>query len=72
MIYTTNTIDPEKTIYEAHQRFLRDRASAYDSGYLAGKEEDQKMIEAKDAELSAKDAEIARLKALLSDAGIDA
>jgi hypothetical protein len=61
----------EKTILEAHQRYIDFMRAAENSGYRKGVEETQAkadaIIAAKDEALAAKDAEIARLKALLGE-----
>ena len=54
----------EKTFIEGHQRYIDFMRAAENSGYRKGVEETQAKA---DAIIAAKDAEIARLKALLGE-----
>ena len=63
VMYNSNVMDPERTILEAHQKYVMDKTTIYNSGYRRGQEEAK-------SELEAKDAEIAHLKELLNQSGI--
>lgn len=63
VMYNSNIQDQEKTLFEAHQKFVMDRMSAYDEGYEEAKE-------LYSHELELKDEKIARLEKLLAEAGI--
>ena len=63
VMYNSNVMDSERTILEAHQKYVMDKTTIYNSGYRRGQEEAK-------SELEAKDAEIAHLKELLNQSGI--
>ena len=65
VMYKSNMTVEERSLYEAHQKFLMYQRSLYDDGYYTAKEEDE-------AELAAVKEENERLKALLAEAGIKA
>lgn len=71
IMYKSNIQSQERTLFEAHQKFLMDQASmkinAHDEGYEEGYE---KAKEEMSQQLSALDAENARLRQLLAEAGI--
>lgn len=78
-MYNSNIQSEEKTILEAHQRFLDYQHAQYMNGVFDGKKESAETIEALttensalNAENSALNAENERLKKLLSQAGISA
>ncbi len=65
IMYKSSIQPQEKTLYEAHQKFLSDKISLYSAGFEKAKEEDKVEIEALSSE-------IARLKKKLEEAGISA
>ena len=64
-MYGSNVQSQEKTIFEAHQKYLLDKLSVENSFKRLNDE-----LKEKDAQLEAKDAEIERLKKMLAKAGI--
>lgn len=70
VMYNSNIIDQERTIMEAHQKFIMDKKAMYRNGYNCAKEEDKAEIEAQKAVIEAQKAEIDSLKELLVKAGI--
>ncbi len=62
-MYKTNTIPQERTIMEAHERYVLDKQAAYDTGYDTAKEECQEKI-------NQMSTTIEHLKKLLAEAGI--
>ncbi len=65
-MYNSNLVQSqEKTLYEAHQKFIGYQNDLYQSGYADGVEEKQKEIDALTSE-------IAKLKEQLAKAGISA
>lgn len=79
VMYNSNIQSEEKTILEAHQRFLDFQHAQYLNGVFDGKKESAETIEALTTENSALNAENSaltseneRLKKLLSQAGISA
>ena len=71
-MYNSNIQSEEKTILEAHQRFLDYQHAQYMNGVFDGKKESAETIEALTAEVNTLNAENERLKKLLSQAGISA
>ncbi len=78
-MYNSNIQSEEKTILEAHQRFLDLQHAHYLNGVNDGKKESAETIEALNSEVntltsekSALTSENERLKKLLSQAGISA
>ena len=70
-MYKSNVVQStERTIFEAHQKYLMEVRSMYNDGYNTAKEEDKAMLEEVNAENQALTSENERLKKLLSDAGI--
>ncbi len=72
IMYGSNVQSQEKTIFEAHQKYLLDKRSLENSFKRVNEEleETKIQLEEKDAQLEAKNAEIDRLKKLLAKAGI--
>ena len=74
-MYEATIQSEEKTIFEAHQRYLDCMTAAEDSGIKKGydlaKSELQPTIDMQKLELMNKDQEIARLKELLNSAQTD-
>ena len=82
-MYEATIQSEEKTIFEAHQRYLDCMTAAedsgikkgyemgYDSGYDTARSELQPTIDMQKLELMNKDQEIARLKELLNSAQTD-
>ena len=82
-MYEATIQSEEKTIFEAHQRYLDCMTTAedsgikkgyemgYDSGYDTARSELQPTIDKQKLELMNKDQEIARLKELLNSAQTD-
>ena len=74
-MYEATIQSEEKTIFEAHQRYLDCMTAAEDSGIKKGydlaRSELQPTIDKQKLELMNKDQEIARLKELLSSAQTD-
>ncbi len=65
-MYNSNVIqDQEKTLFEAHQKFLDMQHALYASGYSDAKEEDQKVIDDLTSKNEMLAAEIERLNALV-------
>ena len=62
-MYKTNTIPQERTIMEAHERYVLDKQAAYDTGYDTAKEEDNEII-------NSMTTRIEHLEQLLAKAGI--
>ncbi len=52
IMYQVNASDSERTLYEAHRKFVMDNVSLYSAGYRAAKEEMQKEIDEKDARIT--------------------
>ena len=83
VMYEATIQSEEKTIFEAHQRYLDCMTAAedsgikkgyemgYDSGYDTARSELQPTIDKQKLELMNKDQEIARLKELLNSAQTD-
>ena len=71
-MYNSNIQSEEKTILEAHQRFLDLQHAHYLNGVNDGKKESAETIEALTTEVNTLNAENERLKKLLSQAGISA
>ena len=81
-MYEATIQSEEKTIFEAHQRYLDCMTAAedsgikkgyemgYDSGYDTARSELQPTIDMQKLELMNKDQEIARLKELLNSASL--
>ncbi len=71
-MYGSNVQSQEKTIFEAHQKYLLDKLSVENSFKRLNEELKEKdaQLEANAAQLEAKDAEIERLKKMLAKAGI--
>ncbi len=66
IMYNSNLVQSqEKTLYEAHQKFIGYQNDLYESGYADAKEADQKEIDKLHSEID-------RLKDKLSKAGISA
>ncbi len=74
-MYEATIQSEEKTIFEAHQRYLDCMTAAEDSGIKKGydlaRSELQPTIDKQKLELMNKDQEIARLKELLNSAQTD-
>ena len=74
-MYEATIQSEEKTIFEAHQRYLDCMTAAEDSGIKKGydlaRSELQPTIDKQKLELMNKDQEIARLKELLTSAQTD-
>ena len=74
-MYEATIQSEEKTIFEAHQRYLDCMTAAEDSGIKKGydlaRSELQPTIDMQKLELMNKDQEIARLKELLNSAQTD-
>ena len=72
VMYNSNVQDEERTLFEAHEKYLMDRRSLhgqwYDEGYETAMQEMDETISQKDAAISEKDAEIARLREQLDAA----
>ena len=75
-MYSENTIPEERTLMEAHERFLAQKRGAYKSGYKKGIEEEKARAEAiiadkdqiiaeRDRKIAEKDQKIAELEAKL-------
>ena len=71
-MYNSNIQSEEKTILEAHQRFLDLQRAHYLNGVNDGKKESAETIEALTTEVNTLNTENERLKKLLSQAGISA
>lgn len=71
-MYNSNIQSEEKTILEAHQRFLDFQHAQYLNGVFDGKKESAETIEALNTEVNTLTSENERLKKLLSQAGISA
>ena len=72
-MYKSNVVQStERTIFEAHEKYLMQVRSMYNDGYNTAKEEYEAMLEEANSENKAMSSEIERLKKLLSDAGISA
>ena len=75
IMYNSNLVQSqEKTLYEAHQKFIGYQNDLYESGYADGSEktkaEDQKEIDDLTSQNEALVSEIAQLKEKLAKAGI--
>ena len=66
-MYKSNIIPEERTMIEAHQRFLAQKQGAYEAGIDKGMEKAQEIIAQKDAEISEKDAMILEKDTALSE-----
>ncbi len=71
-MYNSNIQSEEKTILEAHQRFMDFQHAQYLNGVFDGKKESAETIEALNTEVNTLTSENERLKKLLSQAGISA
>ena len=72
VMYNSNIQSEEKTILEAHQRFLDFQHAQYLNGVFDGKKESAETIDALNKEVNTLTSENERLKKLLSQAGISA
>ena len=66
-MYKTNTIPQERTIMEAHERYVLDKQAAYDTGYYTGYDTAKEEYQDKIDKMSTT---IEHLKKLLAEAGI--
>jgi len=70
-LYTSNIQDEERTIFEAHEKFLMDQKNLYSSGYSAGVKDSAEKVEAavaeKDAAVTEKDAAVAEKDAAVAE-----
>ena len=72
IMYKSSIQPQEKTLYEAHQKFLSDKISLYSAGFDKAKEEDKAEMDALSSVNETLKSENARLRKLLEEAGIPA
>jgi len=66
-MYSENTIPEERTLMEAHERFLAQKRGAYNAGVKEGMKRSAEIIEEKNALIVEKDQRIAELEAKLKE-----